>query len=443
MILLSAALLFTLSPVEGLAGQDDLEARLDRLAGSLEADAASSALAELTRGEHGRQAIREKIEALVAARTARLDRDPQSPYEDWLFSRDERGELRARPERRAEFERLAAETSKARARMASFYSRCDAFVARIAGEGEMEKRARAGWSNPEFRSAYFNLRAGELQEPDLEALFREVRDGADELQARLEEMAPLTGSYFKQVAALRDDAARGRLVTENALLAVLGRVLRQAAEGSERVLGGISTADDGRKDVAFNIPLAELAPLVGEVEAAAAALAPLLKDRPAAHRVLLAEAVLGLREARKAVADDVFAEIVEDGFEEAGGVLRVKKGRYVDGDMNESQETLENEHRSLIDVFRGSRGAFDQLVELCADPAEAAPFADLPATFIVQEHQSRVVDELREAIRARAYDLFAELYLEKKGGRWAVRPARAGRIEELVRRAAEIQKENQ
>ena len=256
-------------------------------------------------------------------------------------------------------------------------------------------------------------------------------------------MAPLTGSYFKQVALLRDDAVRGRLVSETGMLAVLGRVLRQAAEGSEIVLGEISTADDGRKDVAFKLPLAELAPLVKDVEGILTDLAPLLKEKPAAHRVLMAEAVLGLRDARKAVADNVFAEVVEDGFEANGDALRVKKGRYVDGDMNESPDALDDEHRGLIEVFKGSRSALDQLVELCADPAEAAPFADLTATFIVQEHQAQVVEELREAIRARSFDLFAELYLEKKGARWAVRPERAARIDEMVKRANEIKKENQ
>jgi hypothetical protein len=227
----------------------------------------------------------------------------------------------------------------------------------------------------------------------------------------------------------------------------LGRVLRQAAEGSEKVLGGVSQTEDGRKNVSFNLPLEELAGLVREARKTLDELTPLfdkneaLRDVPL--RVLLAEAVHGLREAQKAVADDVFHEVAEDGFDQAGDLLRVKKGRFVDGDMNESPEALDAEHRSLIDVFRGSRGAFDQLVELCADPAEAAPFANLPATFVVQEHQARIVESLREATRARSFDLFAELYLEKKGDRWAVRPERAGRIDEMARRAAEIQKENQ
>ncbi|HEX7896160.1 MAG TPA: hypothetical protein VF950_00165 [Planctomycetota bacterium] len=435
MILLAALLSLPL--------QDDLDARLDALAGALAADGASDDLAELLKSEFGRQAVRERIDSIVAARTARLDRDPQSPYEDWFFARDERGAFRLRPERRAEMEKLAAATSHAKERMAPFSRRCDAFVARISGEGEMEKRARAVWSNPEYRAAYFNLRAAELQEPPLASLLHEIGDGEEELKARLEEMAPLTGSYFKQAAKVPDDAVRARLVSENGVLIVLGRVLRQAAEGSEVVLGRVSTNDDGGKEVAFNVPLAELAPLLRDVDAAAAELAPLLEKRPPAHRVLLAEAALALREAGKAVADNVFAEVVEDGFEAAGDTFRVKKGRFVDGDSNESPDTLEAEYRSTIDVFRGSRTAFDQLLELCADPAEAAPFADLPATFIAQEHQARVVEELREAIQARAFDLFADLYLEKKGDRWAVRPARAARIDEMVKRANEIKKENQ
>jgi hypothetical protein len=416
--------------------QDDLDARLDELAGSIEA----GPLAELLKTEHGRLAIQERIDSLAAARTARLDRDPQSPYEDWFFSKDERGAFRLRPERRTDWEALKAEVARAPARMAPFLRRCDAFAARIQGEGEMEKRARAAWSSPEFRTAFFNLRPDALEEPDTPALLKEVLPHAEELQGRLQEMAPLTGSYFKQAAAVRDDTLRGRLVSELGVVVVLGRVLRQAYEGSEKVLGGVSVADDGRQTVSFNVPLAELGPLLKEVDVLQAN--PLLAAQPPALRALLAEKALGLREARKDVADAVFAEVVEDAFEAAGEGLKVKKGRFVDGDMNESPDAYEAEQRSLIDVFRGARTALDQLVELCADPAEAAPFADLAGGFIVVEHQARVVEELRESLRAKAFDLFRDLYLEKKGGRWAARPERAAKIDEIVKRAAEIKAEN-
>lgn len=423
-----------------LLPQDGLDARLEEMAGSLEAGGASGILAELARTEHGRLAIQERIETLVAARAARMDRDPQAFYEDWFFSKDERGAFVLRPERRADWEKLAAEVARAPARMGAFFQRCDAFAARIQGEGEMEKRARAGWRDPAFRAAFFNLRGGELEEPDTPAAAKEALLHLEDLQDRLQEMAPLTGSYFRQAAAVRDDSLRGRLVSEFGVVVVLGRVLRQASEGSEKVLGGVSVADDGQQSVSFNVPLAELGPLLKEVDVLQAD--PLFAAHPAALRALLAEKALGFRESRRDVADAVFAEVVEDAFEAAGEGLRVKKGRFVDGDMNESPDAYDAERRSLIDVFLGSRGALDQLVELCADPAEAAPFANHAGSFVVIEHQAQVVEELREAIRAKGFELFRDLYLEKRGGRWAARPERAAKVDEIAKRAAEIKAAN-
>lgn len=422
-----------------LAGQDDLDAKLDALADALRKDGASGVLAELLKSEHGRAAVYERIETLVAAHTARLDRDPQSPYEDWFFSRDERGAFRLRPERQRDWKTLEAQTLKAPERMAPFFKRCDAFVARIQGDGPMEKQARAGWSNPDYRAAYFNLRANELQESSPSDRLSEAIDQLDLLKGRLQDMAPLTGSYFKQAAVVKDDAARSLLVSENAVVAVLGRVLRQSYEGSEKAIAGVSVTDDGQQTVSFNLPLAELVPFLKNVEAVLAELAlPLAAEKSVPARVLLAEKVLALQEAQKDVADGIFAEVVEDGFEEAGGALKVKKGRYVDDEQKDSPELLDNEMRSLIDVFRGSRSALDQLVELCADPAEAAPFANLAATFIVQEHQNTVVEEARQQLRNKAFELFQAHYLEKKGDAWAVRPERAARIDEIVKRSAEL-----
>lgn len=419
-----------------LLPQDDLEARLDELAGRME----PGPLAELLKTEHGRLAIQERIDTLAAARAARLDRDPQSSYEDWFFSRDERGAFRLRPERREDWTTLAAGIARAPARMAPFFKRCDAFAARVQGEGEMEKRARAGWSDPAFRAAFFNLRPDELEELDTPALLKEALLHAEELQARLQDMAPLTGSYFRQAATVRDDTLRGRLVSEAGVVVVLGRVLRQAYEGSEKALGGVSVADDGTQSVSFNLPLAELGPLLKDVDVLQAD--PLLAAQPPALRALLAEKALGLREAKQEAAEALFAEVVEDAFEAAGPGLRVKKGRFVDGDMNESPDAYDAERQSLIDAFRATRSALDQLVELCADPAEAAPFADLAGSFVVFEHQGRVVEELRESIRAKGFELFRDLYLEKKGERWAARPERAAKIDEIAKRAAEIKAAN-
>jgi hypothetical protein len=416
--------------------QDPLEAFAD----TLEPAGASGILAGLLRTEPGRRAVLEKVESLVAARTARLDRDPQSPYEDWFFRRDERGAFHLRPERKEDLERLAARTAAAPARMAAFFRRCDAFAGRISGDGDLEKRARAAWMSPTFRAAYFNLRAGELQERDREALIREAAaEPREELQERTREIELCRASYHKLAADVPDAAARKVVSSDAGLLLILARLLRQAGDGSERCIGGVAEGADGARTVTFNLPLADLAAFVREGEALYPALPA---DLDSAGRAIVAERVLCLREAQEGAVNAVFEEIVADGFEEEGDRLRVRKGRYVDGDGNESPDALDGEHRGLLEAFRSHRTSLDQVVELLAEPAEGGPFADAPATFVVFEHQAEVVEAMRSAIRDRSFELFTELYLEKKGERWTVRPERAARVDEMARRAEEIRKES-
>ncbi len=462
--------------------QEDLDARLEALGARLAKDPASAMLAELCAGETGRAAIRERVDALVGRRARLLDHDPVGRFEEHLFREDGTGALHLRPERQAEFERLAAEVASAHTRMASFNRRAFELAGRITGEGELEKKARGWWSDSTFRVGFFMARAEDLQERDLAGLLDEflgrglvavdggkrrvggsyktqTLEAAQGVRDRLARIQELEKAYLKHLAGLSDET-RLALVTETATAFVVGRLLRQSEEELPGAIGQVAEGQDGEGALVFHVPLAELAgPLkealqtLGEFKAwfestASAmagegpdedALVELLRSPPA--RVLIVERLLGRRQEQIARADAVFAEVVADGFEGEGQALRVKKGRYVGEDNKDSAEALDAEHKSVVDGFLADRRGFDVIAELCADPKAAWTFSSHPGTLLVREHLERVTAEARRAIEDRGFEFFSAFYLETKGDVVSVRPVHALRIQDLARRAAQILKE--
>ena len=477
---LIAALVACAAPAA--SAQDELDARLEELASKLSKEGPSARLGELCGSLYGRDAIKEKIGALVNHRAGRLDRDPQGHYEEYLFVREESGALRVRPERKAELEALAAEVAAAPKRMDAFNRRVFALVGRIAGDGGMEKKARAWWSDSTFRIAFFNSRAGELQEQEAEQLLhdllgrglvrkddgrlrvegpakQEVRDYVQGTYGQLDQVKELEKSYLKNLAEAGDDA-RKALVTDTAVLFVLGRLLREANEGAEGAIGAVAEADTGEKSVSFNVPLAAMLEPLRDCEKALAELKPWFEKTATAlsgagvdelemfdflknerARVLVVERLVATRRAQRQAADKVFEEILADGFEAEGAALKVKKGRYVDENKADSVEALDGEHKGMVDGFWGGRYPLDLIAELAADPKAAETFGSPAGTIVIQEHIGRVAAELRQAIEAQGFELFTRLYLSKKGDALEVRPERAAKIQELSQRAAQLKKE--
>jgi len=464
------------------SAQDDLDARLEELGAKLSREGASGRLAELCASLFGREAIKERIAAVVDHRAGRLDRDPYGPYQERLFARDATGALRARPERSAELERLAADVAGAHRRMDAFNRRAFALVGRIAGDGPLERRARAWWSDSPFRIAFFASRAGELREqeaPEIlhdlvgrmlerrdagglrvgEAFRDELREGLAAVEHRLEEIRSLDGAYLRNLAGLEEDARR-ILVTDAAAVHLLGRVLRERDEGAEEPIAELGEAEGSGATLAFHAPLSarlgelrEAERLLGELkpwfEATAAALrgggeiegalAEALGN--ARVRALVAERILATRREQRRSADRVLAEVLEDGFEKRDGTLAVKKGRYPGEDGQDSADSLDAEHRGVVDGFRAERRPFDLIAEHCADEAAARTFASLAGTLVLREHLERTVRELRGTLEARGFESFVELYLEKRGETYQVRPERASRIAGLIERASELKRE--
>lgn len=419
-----------------LGGQDDLDARLEALAPALAADDASVRLRDLCSSLPGREALREAIRLLVDHKAGRLDRDPQGAFEDHYFSSDATGALRLRPERAAAFEALAQDVAAAHLRMGAFNRRAFALAGRIAGDGELEKRARAWWTDSTFRIAYYFSRADELREPEAPAILLDLLRRPEELEGlavRLERIRDLQPSYLKLLAPLNDDARRD-LVTERAAIFILGRLLRQIDDGEENPLGKVE-----ENELSFNVPLPELIPPLREAVAQAAELA-LPADWNEGTRWLAVERVLAEERRRKVQADGVFAEIIEDGFVERDGKLAVKPGRYEGDDPGAA---LDAEHQGVVDGFRAARAPFDLTAGHCADPRALETFLSPVGTLVLREHMERTVAELRRSIEERGFDLFTRLYLEQTGERFAVRPEFRAGVVRIGVRAAELKRDGE
>jgi hypothetical protein len=463
--------------------QDEMDSQLEALREKLAPDPVTAKLAGLLATEHGRQAVRERVEWLLSARIDRFDRDPIAHYERHLFAPDGSGALVVRPERRDEFALIAREVDRVPKLLERFHQRLDAFASRIADESDLGKRARAMWQDPVFRIAFLHERLEQLAElppgeelrsilfgklaPDAQGRLRvpellrpHLRGLMDLTHAQLEMLQAYERAYLRAVTAEKDEAARTLAASEAGTLFLLGRLSRQVLEGAERSIGGLQESEEeGRKGVSFNLPLADFAPDIrgaesfareaaaafekaaSELAAEEADLAAFLRNGRA--RFLVAERVLARSEEAAARAEAAMEAVREDGFEERDGRLLVRKGRYVDENGADSADALEAEHRKRIDGFFESRLDYNLIAERCADPGVAGLFSAARATFVVRGHVESVIAMLRAAARQEAVADFGRLYLEKSGDALAVRPARAASVEELVRRAAEIRKEKE
>jgi len=469
------------------AAQDSLDEKIKELAGRIVKDGVSGRLAEAAATDAGIQAVHEKIDFLLSTRIERIDRDPTSCLEDYLFTTDANGDLHLRPERRPEFDALRGRLPDAMKAMAGFNRRADEIVRRLGDTSELDRLAKAAWNDSRFRAAFFHRHPAELRERDeVEQLdaqgFRGLERQADgkwrvtgpyaqELLDRihgdfeaLDALKPYEKSFLKLVAALGDPTARALLSRDTAILFLLGRVIRQAAEGSDAPIGTATEGDEDKKiepSVAFNLDLTGYVPAVRECEAALPALQHRLEDlardlagggrdeanvveylRNDRARVLLAERLLGARDDQRRKADDILKATIEEDFTRDGERLSVKKGRYLDDDGKESPALFLEAIEAVRAEFEGTiRQDFDRIAERCTDADVIPAFENRPGTYLLMEWRDRVVDRQSDAIRRQGLDVFIRAYLTKQGDGYAVRPDRTVRVEALLRRAEQIRKE--
>jgi hypothetical protein len=463
--------------------QDDLDGSIRALSEKISKEGLSGKLSEAAASDAGVQAIHEKIDFLLSARISRFERDAVGHLEDYLFTADENGDLHLRPNRKPELDLLVQRLPLAPRAMSGFSRRADDLIHRL-GDGELDKRAKSVWGDPEFRTAFFH-RHPELRELDdnevLDAVgFRGLERGGDgklhvsgpyasELRARmtgifeqLEVVKKYEKSYLKLVTAVGDAATRAALSRDNAALFLLGRLQRQAAEGVPDPIGAFTEGDEENKiepQVTFGGELAGFLPAIRDAETLLADIVTKGLERLAREiddsgeeerkvleflrnergRVLLAERVLSLRQEQVRKSEEIMNAVLEDGFSAIGDKLTVKPGRYVDGEGKDSSDALGTELHGIIEEFNGAvREDFDRIAERCLDPGVIALFEDRPGTYLLQEFRDRVVDRLAESVRRGGLDLFMRTYLTKQGDRYVVRPERASRVEAILKRAADI-----
>jgi hypothetical protein len=463
--------------------QEDLDAAIRALAGKISKEGLSGKLADAAASDAGIQAIHEKIDFLLAARISRFERDAVGHLEDYLFIADANGDLHLRPERKPEIDALVQRLILAPRAMTGFSRRADDIVRRL-GDTEMDKRAKAAWSDHAFRTAFFHRHPAELRELDdaelLDAAgFRGLERGKDgrlrvagpyaqELKSRmagifeqLEAVKKFEKSYLKLVTQVNDGAARTALTADTCVLFLVGRVVRQVSESSPSPIGALTEADEDNKiepAISFGTGLALLLPEVKDCEKTLADLVKgldrIARDIDAAGteelnvleflkneraRVLLAERILDLKEEQKRKADEIMNATIEDGFSAQGDRLSVKKGRFVDGEGKDSPDPLGAELHSVIEEFDGSiRQDFDRIAERCLDPGVIALFEDRPGTYLLMEFRDQVVERLAHSIRTGGIEVFTKTYLTKQGDLYVVRPERAARVEAILKRATDI-----
>jgi hypothetical protein len=371
--------------------------------------------------------------------------------------------------------------------MAGFNRRADQIVKRLGEGSEMDRQAKTAWNDSSFRAAFFHRHPNELRQlDDAEQLdaqgFRGLErqpDGklrltgpyAQELRDRiggsfetLEGIKPYEKSYLKAVTAVADPAARTLLSGDTATLFLLGRVFRQAAEGSDTPIGKVTEGDEDKKiepSVAFNIDLAEFVRTIKECETALPGLQQrlesLAKDlagggmdennvieyiRNGRARVLLAERILAARDEQQRKGDEILNSMIEEDFTSEGERLSVKKGKYLEDGGKESPAAHLEALNAIRAEFEGSiRQDFDRIAERCTDAEVISVFENRPGTYLLMDFRDRVADRLSDAIRRQGLDVFIRAYLVKQGDGYVVRPDKTVRVEALLKRAEQIKKE--
>ena len=423
--------------------QDDLDGSIRGLAEKLSKEGLTGRLADALLGDAGVQAVHEKIDFLLAARISRFERDAVGHLEDYLFTLDAAGDLTLRPERKPEIDALVARLPLAARAMSGFSRRADDLVRRL-GDGDLDKRAKTFWADPNFRTAFFHRHPAELRElEDFELIDAARKAGLASTEDQLNVIKAHEKSYLKQVTQVNDAAARTLLAKDSSMLFLIGRVVRQIHEGAAMPIGELVEGNEEQKiepAIKFGKELAELVPAVKDFDALLQGMQKDLGFLPDAKiRALMVERILDLKEEQKRKAEEIMNGVLEDGFTAEGDKLTVKKGRYVDDQGKDSPDVLAAELEGIVAEFVGtSRQDFDRIAERCLDPGIIALFEDRPGTYLLAEFRDRVVERLAHEIRQSGIDVFLKTYLVKQGDLYVVRPERASRVEAILKRAADI-----
>ncbi len=465
--------------------QEDVDSELERLAGKLAPEGPAGTLAGLMNSDAGRLAVKERIAEIVALAVDRYDRDPISWYERLLFAEDAEGNLRVRPERKEEVERLAREVARRTRGWEAFGRQGEELAARIPEDGELGKRLKGLWSNPDYRMALYQKIGRDSREPDAEYLFTELMGrglhrGSDgrlrlrgnyrdetlvaEASARAEaaNAAGYEEHVAKTLARLHPDPKK-LLSTPEGRFTLARRLAQLAADGAEDPVARLFQTDlEGSASKGFTFKAAAR----GTLDEAAALAALSLELKPILERAGagMADATEGDRKvkeilldeaARPAIAflarqtlvqrrqqqDAAIAQFRDDHLAaEENGALSVRKGRFVNDQGQDSPDAVTAEGDALLAEFAANRATFAEIASRALDRAVVETYESRPGLSALLEHLTEVLETRKQAVRASGLERFVQSTLVGDGGSYRVRPERAGRVEEMARRAAEIQK---
>ncbi len=429
----------------GLAQDEDEDERnpeIEALISKLAREGPSARLVELSRTESGFRAIEEAVHAAVGWKTRGFEADPWTHYEAWLFTRDAKGALAVRPERRADLESLARRVDRAKALFEDFNRRMDA-------KGTATVPAGAAAPPTELRLALFRIFAEACQEEALETLdgiaaalkpgadgkLRPAGEEAEELAEVLaemaeegEELADFEQEYLAFAARAPEGELRQALTGEFARRYMASRIAATETDEDDanalpplrQALADLGTSETDPDWAKIRAEIARGEALHREVQAEFDRLAAGLADDQADLKEHLRDAKLRVRIAERTAAlrAGAMAE-VEEALAEAEG----------------------DEEEGPVHEYREVRSALRDLAERSTDRAAAAIFSSGPGTAAVQAHVDEVMERLREEALRDAIPAFTARYLEDRNGTWHWRADRAERVDEIVRRAAEIEKE--
>ena len=461
----------------GLGAQAQIpEENHHQLVSRLSPDDLAGRLAEALKSDGGRKALNERIDLVMAGPLNRIRRASHGHWEDHYFSDDSEGRLVLRPERKAEFERLVGRKPLILARFEKFCKRLDDLAARISEESDLDKGAKAGWSERDWRLGMFNgYVAGGVGDSDLDAeqmldtrivlwltagptgTLRITAPGVAPIAALIHEVYGLTDEIRKYEPGYRRIVAKADPQTAKAASAdeVLAiACLKLAAEIKETKADAVTKLLElDPKEAVRNAEaiIKELTRLKPRLDALAAALAAddtrsndlktLLSDPR--MRILLVHQ-LTTDAALDARFDWYFKNVIPGGWCDARDDKLVFKRHLFRSHTGENtvQGFRAHTYDSWSFQLRGMQQLFRSTAERCADPEIADVLRDIDMLPILRQDEARLGEMRAVAVQDTGVDAFAKLNLIEKEGKYVVRPDREKSIESLLARAQELRPKN-
>lgn len=466
MNVIGLALLLLAGPV-----QEDLDSDLERVAPRIVTQGVGAQMAELLKTDAGRLVVKEKIAALVGKAIERIDRDPQGCFERYLFTEDADGMLRVRPDRQHEMDLLGREIQRRAKDWESFRKAADEVAGKIPDKEPLGRKIKEYWGNPEFLLALYQRVDVESRVPDAEELWnrligRSLFRGNDgklrlrgnykdetvaaiaEVKGEAEELAGVEEQVKQFLAKAKGDERPLCASPEGRVL--IARHLKEfAGEGVEDPVAKLGESErkaDLDEIAALAALAAEIRPLLDRVAKNLAQesehdrdLRTLLQD-PGAVVLLVAKMKTMLAE-RQANRDAAIAGSRDDFFDsDEGGRITLKKGRFLDAKGQDSVETVVTECDGILSEAAATRATLDELAERALDPTICSLLQSREGASGFTELQTRVLEDLKQAERDGGVAKFVQIYFEKAGDRFIVRPERSKRVEEMTARTREVQK---